>query len=300
MPELRKVIHLFLLTADNAFQIEQARAAEAAARRLGVDLVVRYAENNTLVQIDQAFSSIHAKNGPAPDAVIVEPVAGEGLPRVARNAVRSGIGWAVLNSDAPYMAEIRRESPEVPAVAVSVDNLKIGELQAAQLLRLLSGREPATALCVQGPPAATPARRRAQGLDAALAGHRVERTRLDARWTVDSAREVVSHWVQLRGQANVDAVLAQNDEMAEGARQAIAERLGESVAARVRFLGCDGLKSYGQALIRAGHLAATLATELPAQRAVELLGAALAGGPMPPEEVLLPPSSTPPLDALTP
>jgi ribose transport system substrate-binding protein len=300
MPELRKVIHLFLLTADNAFQIEQAKAAEAAARRLGIDLVVRYAESNTLVQIDQAFSSIHAKHGPPPDAVIVEPVAGEGLPRVARNAVRSGIAWAVLNSDAPYMGEIRRESPQVPAVAVCVDNRRIGELLGAQLLRLLSGRSKASVLCIQGPPAAMPARRRAQGLDAALSAHPFEITRLDARWTVDSAREVVSHWVQLRGHAAVDAVVAHNDEMAEGARQAIATRLGESAAGRVRFLGCDGLESYGQALVKAGHLAATLTTPLPAQRAVELLGAAMAGGAMPPEEVLLAPQSFPPLEELRP
>jgi ribose transport system substrate-binding protein len=294
------VVHLFLLTQDNAFQIEQARAAETAARKLGLELLVRYAQNNALVQIDQAFASIHAKHGPAPDAVIVEPVAGEGLPRVAKNAVRAGIAWMVLNSDAPYMAEIRSEFPRIPACAVCVDNRTIGELQGAQLLRLVSGRERPSVLCIQGPPAAIPARQRAEGFSRALAERDIDLIRLDGRWTVDSAYDVVTNWVQLRGSAQVDAVVAHNDEMAQGARQALAERVGDGVSKRIPFLGCDGLEGYGRGLVRAGRLAATLITPPPARKAVELLGTALGGGDLPPENVLLAPESFPPLAELRP
>jgi hypothetical protein len=76
-----------LLNADQEFQQLQAKDARDAAARLKLDLVVSFAEGHAVVQIQQLFKHIHAQPAERPAAIVVEPTTGEGLERVARNAV---------------------------------------------------------------------------------------------------------------------------------------------------------------------------------------------------------------------
>ena len=61
---------LSLTTDDNDYQIEQASAAEEAARRLGVGLQIIYAENDAIIQSQQLLKFIQSGserfNGLAP------------------------------------------------------------------------------------------------------------------------------------------------------------------------------------------------------------------------------------------
>ena len=53
-----------LTTNDNDYQIEQAAAAEEAARRLSADVQIIYAENDSITQSQQILNVIQSRAGP--------------------------------------------------------------------------------------------------------------------------------------------------------------------------------------------------------------------------------------------
>src|SRR5205807_69014 len=134
MKKLRFLISL--TTNDNDYQIEQAQSAEEAARKLGVELQVIYADNDAITQSTQLLKAIQAEESHSPVAIIFEPVGGTALPQVARAAASAGIGWAVLNRDANYIAELRKSST-APVFVVTSDHLEIGRIQGRQIAALL-------------------------------------------------------------------------------------------------------------------------------------------------------------------
>src|ERR1700704_5732801 len=97
-----------LTTNDNDYQLEQAAAAEEAARRLGVEVQVIHADNDSITQSQQILNAIQSRSESHPDGIIFEPVGGTALPQVARAAVAAGISWVVLNRNVDYIAEIRK------------------------------------------------------------------------------------------------------------------------------------------------------------------------------------------------
>jgi len=106
MKKLRILVSL--TTSDNDYQIEQAKSAEDAGRRLGMDLQIVYADNDAITQSTQILRAVQAAPQDRPDAVVFEPVGGTALPQVAKAAAAANIGWAVLNRDANYISELRR------------------------------------------------------------------------------------------------------------------------------------------------------------------------------------------------
>src|SRR3989441_9356355 len=99
---------LSLTTTDNDYQIEQAAAAEEAARRLGADVQIVHADNDSIAQSQQLLKVIQSRSDAHPDGIIFEPVGGTALPQVARAAAAAGIGWVVLNRDVEYVTELRK------------------------------------------------------------------------------------------------------------------------------------------------------------------------------------------------
>jgi len=90
--QMKKLKFLVSLTTnDNDYQIEQAAAAEEAARRLGADVQIIYAENDSITQSQQILNVIQSRSEAHPDGIIFEPVGGTALPQVARAAVATGI-----------------------------------------------------------------------------------------------------------------------------------------------------------------------------------------------------------------
>src|SRR6202165_2816932 len=134
---MKKLKFLVALTAnDTTYQIEQAAAAEDAARRLGVDVQIIYAENDSITQSQQILNVIQSRTDAWPDGIIFEPVGGTALPQVARAAVAAGIGWVVLNRSVEDIAEIRKAN-RVPIFSVSSDHEEIGRIQGRQFAALL-------------------------------------------------------------------------------------------------------------------------------------------------------------------
>ncbi len=117
-----------LTTDDNDYQMEQAVAAENAARRLGVNIQIIYADNDAVLQSQQLLKIIQSSSNSHPDGIIFEPVGGTGHPQVAGAAAAAGIGWAVLNRDVDYLTALRK-TYRVPLFAVTSDHVEVGRIQ---------------------------------------------------------------------------------------------------------------------------------------------------------------------------
>ena len=105
MKQLKFLISL--ITSDNDFQQEQARAAEETARRMNVDIDIVYADSDAITQSQQLLRVIQLHPELRPDGIVFEAVSGTGLPHVARAAGAAGIGCVVLNCNVNYIAELR-------------------------------------------------------------------------------------------------------------------------------------------------------------------------------------------------
>ena len=116
--------------------IEQTSAAQHAAQKLGVELGIVYAGNDGIVQSQQLLSSVQSTTGPRPDAIIFEPAGSTAHPQVARAAAAAGIGVVLLNHEANYIAELRRQF-HVPAFAITSNHEEVGRIQGQQLGTLL-------------------------------------------------------------------------------------------------------------------------------------------------------------------
>jgi len=230
---------------------------------------------------------------------VFEPVGGTALPQVARAAASAGIGWAVLNRDANYIAELRKSS-SAPFFGVSSDHLEIGRIQGRQFAALLP--HGGAILYIQGPAENSAAKERAMGMQETKPSN-IHVTVLRAQWTEESAQRAVRSWLKLSTsqRAAIDLIAAQDDSMAIGARKAFEELTNESDRERwlkLPFTGCDGLPKTGEAWVRGGLLAATVFVPPNTGMAIEMLLDAIQKGKKPPDRALTVPVSIPPLDQL--
>jgi ribose transport system substrate-binding protein len=299
MKTLRFVVSL--ITKDNDFQMEQASSARAAAGRLGVEAEIVFADGNAITQSTQVLKHIQAPPEQRPAGIIVEPVGGTAMPQVARAAAAAGIGWAVLNREADYIAEVRRTS-KTPVFSVSNDQREVGEIQARQFAALLP--QGGALLYIQGPSDHFATRERTAGMQALLLPS-IQVSTLRAQWTEESARRCIESWLSLTSgrKTNIALVAAQNDAMAVGARKAllgVAHPVEREAWLAVPYTGVDGVPSTGQAWVRAGTLKATVITPPTAGEAITLMVQALQRGVSPPERSFLGARSFPPIDKLSP
>ncbi|MGC2767303.1 MAG: sugar ABC transporter substrate-binding protein [Candidatus Acidiferrum sp.] len=299
---MRKLRFLLSLTTnDNDYQIEQARAAEPAAKKFNAELQILYADNDAINQSTQILKAVQGAVDERPDAIIFEPVGGTALPQVARAAVGAGIGWAVLNRDANYVPELR-QSGKAPVFTVSSDHVEIGRIQGRQCAALLPTG--GSVLYIQGPSENSAAKERTLGMQEAKPGN-IHLVMLKGQWTEESSQRAVRSWLKLTTsqKANIDLIAAQDDSMAMGARKAFQELSSEIEKERwlaLPFLGCDGLPSTGQAWVRSGQLTATIFIPPNSGQAIEMLVDALQNGKRPPERALTNAVSVPALESLRP
>jgi ribose transport system substrate-binding protein len=299
MKKLRFLVSL--TTDDNDYQMEQAQSAEQAARKLGVDAQIIYADNDAITQSTQILKALQSDENQRPDGVIFEPVGGTALPQVARAAVSAGVGWAVLNRDANYIPELRKTS-SAPIFSVSSDHLEIGRIQGRQFAALLP--HGGAILYIQGPAENSAAKERTAGMMETKPSN-IRLSLLRAQWTEESSQRSVRSWLKLSTsqRAAIDLISAQDDSMATGARKAFQELPNEADQERwlkLPFTGCDGLPKTGQSWVRSGILAATVFVPPNAGQAIDMLCQAMQQGKKLPESALTVPVSIPPLAELKP
>src|ERR1700687_2630378 len=207
MKRLRIVVSL--ITQDNDFQIEQAASAEEAALRLGVDVEIIYADNDSIEQSQQVLKFVQSGADVHPDGVILEPVGGTALPKVAQAAASAGIGWVVLNRDVDYIRQLRH-SYKTPAFGVSSDNLQVGRIQGQQMAALLP--KGGSVLYVQGPAESDASKLRNTGMYETRPAS-IDVKTIKGDWTDASAFKAISSWLRLSTsqQSHIDVIAAQND-----------------------------------------------------------------------------------------
>ena len=297
MAKLRILISL--TTSDNDYQIEQAHSAEDAARKLGVEAQIIYADNDAITQSTQLLRAIQAPETDRPDAIVFEPVGGTALPQVARAAVSAGIGWAILNRESSYVPELRKSS-KVPVFTITSDHVEIGRIQGQQFAALLP--QGGTVLYVQGPSENSAAKERTAGMLETKPAN-IHMTMLRGQWTEESSQRAVRSWLKLTTsqKAAIDLIGAQDDAMAIGARNAFEEIANESERERwlsLPFTGCDGLPKTGQVWVKDGTLAATIFVPPNAGQAIEMLVGAMQQKKPTVERALIEPVSIPALAEL--
>jgi ribose transport system substrate-binding protein len=290
-----------LLTNDNDYQIEQANSAVQMASKLGVDVKIVYADNDAINQSTQILKAIQAAPEERPDAVVFEPVGGTAFPQVARAAAAAGVGWVVMNRETNYISELR-QTCKAPVFMLSSDHLETGRIQGRQFAALLPSG--GSVLHIQGPSESLTAKDRLLGTMEVKPAN-IHLTTLKGQWTEESGQRAVRSWLKLSTsqKSRIDLIGSQNDAMAIGARKVFQEIPNEADRDRwlnLPFTGCDGLPKTGQSWLRSGLLAATIRTPPLAGQAIELLVEAFQHGKIPPERVLVAPTSIPGLEALHP
>jgi ribose transport system substrate-binding protein len=289
---------LSVINDDNDFQIEQVTTARQAASQAGVDLEILCAQDDGILQSQQLLNMIQSPVSVRPNAILFEPAGSTTHPQVARAAATAGIGWAVLNSNAEYLDELR-SNYHVPAFVVTPDHDKIGRIQGRQLAALLPGG--GLVLYIQGPRQSVPAKQRYEGL-LETKPENVQLRVLRAHWTESSSHKAVTSWLCLSTSRTADfrAVCAQDDSMALGARKAFEQcthALRESWL-KIPFLGIDGMPNTGQAWVRGGLLAATVFSPPTTGIAIELMARFMERGTMPPVCTVTEPRSIPAIEEL--
>ncbi|HEY6181675.1 MAG TPA: sugar ABC transporter substrate-binding protein [Terriglobales bacterium] len=297
MKRLRFVVSL--TTTENDYQMEQSKAAEEAGRKLGVDVQLIYADNDTITQSQQLLNIIQSRSDSHPDGILFEPVGGTALPQVGKAAVAAGIAWVVLNREIDYIADLRRAN-RVPVFSVAANHEEVGRIQAKQVAALLP--KGGSILYIEGPAENYAAKQRTVGFyEGKPQGIQVKSIR--GNWTEASAHKAITSWLRLSTsrQTKIDAIIAQNDAMAVGARKAFQEI--SDVRDRDRWLnlpytGVDGVPKTGQAWVKSGLLAATVVVAPNTDVGIEMLVRAVQTGAQPPERNLMSPRSVPAIEDL--
>jgi len=290
MNKLRFLVSLIM--QNNAYQRQQAVAAKDAARQLGVDAEILFADNDALTQGRQLLSVIRSSHS-RPDGIICHPV-GTMLVRIAHCAAEAGIAWAVLNRDCDYTSELRSKH-SVPIFSVSVDQAEIGRLQGRQIAALLP--EGGLTLYILGP-SASPIAAYRQSLMQASKPATVQVRTLWGDWSEQSAYRAVTSWLRLSTamSAPLKLVAAQCDDMAMGARRAFEDHPDKQERKRwtsLPYIGCDGCPDAGQEWVRRNLLSATVVSPPTAGIALKMMMQALRSKTQPSERTLVVPSSFP-------
>jgi ribose transport system substrate-binding protein len=297
MKKLRFLVSLH--NRENDFQVAQAQCAEATARKLGIEAEIISAEDDAVNQSTQLLKAIQVNKDARPDAIVLEPVGGTALPQVAKTANAAEIGWAVLNRQPEYLAELRRRGT-TPMFAVSADHKEIGRIQGRQFAALLP--DGGSVLYIEGPSRSSSAQKRTAGMLETKPPH-IKISMLKANWTSESATRAVSSWLSLSTSRNarIDLVAAQDDAMALGARESFKRVTDDQQRARwlsLPLTGCDGQPATGQVWVREKLLTATIYLSPLTGLAMEVLVEAIRNRTQPPEHSLTTPVSIPSLEAL--
>ncbi len=297
----RREIALFLRSRDNDYQARLADDAVKMAERVGFTVRVTAAGNDSARQSAQVAEALGGAGSDELAAVLVSPVREDALADVARQAAAKGIGWVVLNREGSYVATLRSQFPGVPIFGVTPDQLQIGRIQAEQVKLLLP--EGGSLLCITGLANTSSSQRRLEALRHDL-GPEHKLTVVEADWTSEGSRLLLDRWLEQAETPTLpDAVCAQNDEMALGARQALrdaASRRDLPWLGELPIIGCDGSAALGQRMVLRRRLWATVMVPSAAGPAVEWLARARDGEGEPPAHLILAVSSFPEIERLQP
>ncbi|GGE16081.1 rhizopine-binding protein [Aureimonas endophytica] len=258
-PTLAATIGVTVARADSVFLTILRQGMEARAKELpDVRLQVEDAQNDPQRQIDQVQNFIAAKV----DAIVVAAVDGDGTPAMTKLATAAGIP-IVYAVHPPGDLETL---PEKTAF-VGSDETQSGTMQTKEVCKLLGGK--GNAYVLMGPLNNHSSIVRTKDIEDVLAtpdcaGIKIV-DRQAAGWDRIEAQNIMTNW--LSSASDFDAVIANNDEMAIGAIQAL-KAVGRDPKSVV-VAGIDATPD-GLAAMKAGDLDVTVFQNATAQGAASV------------------------------
>jgi ABC-type sugar transport system substrate-binding protein len=298
MAEIRRVA-LFVFDRDNDYQALLEQDSEDSARRHRLELAVFHAENSLPKQVEQIRGALVGSTMRAPDAILVSPVSEVALMPMVHVAARARIAWVFLNRWNDAINDLRGEYPGVPIFTVSADQDQVGTVHGRQIARLW--RPGDECVYIQGPLGTSSAKRRLAGTERELAGSATTLTILHGDWSRQGGRDVMSQWLRMLPRASMAnlVVVAQNDSMAIGAREALLEwNVGHRATLQADIVGCDGSPEFGQAMVVTRQISATVVIPSVSGRAIDQLVASERAGHLPTAEIRVPVESYPSVEAI--
>jgi ribose transport system substrate-binding protein len=236
-------IALVVSTLNNPFFVTLQNGAQAKAKELGYDLVV-----------------LDSQNDPAKELANVEDVLNQHIKVLLLNpadsdAAKSSVR-AANEKKVPVLTLDRSASGGKVISHIASDNVAGGKLAGDLIAKKLGGKGNVVEL--QGVPGASAARDRGQGFHKAMSG--APGIKVVASQPADFDRTKGLNVMEniLQAQPKIDAVFAQNDEMALGAIKAI-----QAAKRDIIVVGFDGTDD-AVAAIKNGSMYASIAQQ-PAQ-----------------------------------
>ncbi|NSC21840.1 D-ribose ABC transporter substrate-binding protein [Streptomyces albus subsp. chlorinus] len=232
----------FAISALNQpFMVQMKEGAEAEAKAQGAQLSVQNASDDASQQANQMqnFTSQQVKS------IIINPVDSD----AAAPAVK-----AANNANIPVVAADRSVNKAEVKTTVASDNVAGGKQAAKQIDELLGGK--GEILVLQGQTGTSASRERGKGFAEGLKkypGIKVV-TKQPADFQRAKGLDVTTN--ALQSHPDIDAVFAENDEMALGAIKALGAKAGKSV----KVVGFDGTPDAMKA-IKKGTMNATVAQQ---------------------------------------
>lgn len=233
------VIGVSLLNLSSEFIVMLNQAMTARAAELGVKLIVNDAQRSAERQVQQVEGFIAQKV----DAIILNPCEVEASSPAVDQALAAGIPLVNVNS----------ETRSVPTAFVGSRDEESGRIAMEFLATRLQGR--GNVLMMHGYLGQAAQLKRDQGAREILARHPDLELLADqtAEWDRARAMSLMENWIQSFGD-RIQAVFAQNDEMAMGAVIALEQAKRKD---RVIVAGVDAIRDARQA-VKDGRLDATV------------------------------------------
>jgi ABC-type sugar transport system substrate-binding protein len=293
-------IALFLHDRVNNYQLLLRDDAEKTAQRYDHKVVSYSAEKNADTQTSQIRRLIADSRNNPPAAILVSPVRESNLIGVMVEAAKQRIPWIYLCRWSDTIHVLRRDYKDYAVFSVAADHTQIGRLQGQMLRRLLTDKH--ELVFIQGPQGTSSVSLRQAALQRELESlPKLRWVPYNSDWSTDGGAIAVRSWLAnfKRGKLPEYAVCAQNDDMAWGARMALAQAGHIAKNQNPVIIGCDGLATFGQRLVAEGVLTATVIVPPVSGRALDELFRALSMKVSAPAEVSVDVIAYPGLENLT-
>ena len=235
----KPVIGLALSTQNNPFFVELKDGAQKAADSAGVQLVVVDAQDDPARQISSVEDLIQKRVS----VILLNPTDSSALAGAVQSAQRANI---------PVITLDRGVDGADVASHIASDNIAGGKMAADFLAKQLNGK--GNIIELQGVAGTSAARERGKGFDDEIATTGMKVVAQQPA-NFDRAQGLSVSENLLQGNSDVQAIFAQNDEMALGAVQALAGK-----NKKVLVVGFDGTPD-GKKAVQDGGMAATVAQQ---------------------------------------
>lgn len=253
-----KKIGLIVSTLNNPFFVDLKSGIESESKKLGYDVVVLDSQNDPAKEVSN-MEDISVKNV---DVVLLNPVDSD-------SAIASVM--VANNLDLPVITVDRAANGGKVVSHVASDNVEGGKMAAQYVIDQLGGKGNIVEL--EGIAGSSATRDRGAGFDNEIKNSNLNIiTKQSADFDRTKGLSVMENIIQSKG--NIDAVFAQNDEMALGALKA----LQDSNLNDVLVVGFDATDD-AVASVQKGDMAATIAQQpkLIGETAVDLAHRFLSG-----------------------